>query len=239
MCGAASPRPAQTPSFQGVPRGTSGQAAIPSAEGRTACQTSTYGWPSTRTCGPADLGREPRLLRPRDEVVDQHAEPAPRPGGEAAHRRRQVVDAVQRLDHDPLDAQVVAPHLLDELGVVDALDPDPAGPRDPRASAPSTAIEPEAVTRGPVAAAADAAGRRATGSPSIRKPAPYPNDLRAPAPVLEHHRLLVRRHHRPAPAGLGVLDDQPGFGRDVGTGRGRRQEPDRRESAGPASGSAP
>ena len=38
---------------------------------------------------------------------------------------------VQHVDHDPLHAQVVAPHLLDQFGVVDALDQDPAGPGDP------------------------------------------------------------------------------------------------------------
>src|SRR3712207_7370121 len=41
-------------------------------------------------------------------------------------RSRQVVDAVQRLDHDTLDPQVVAPDLLDQLGVVLALDVDAA-----------------------------------------------------------------------------------------------------------------
>ncbi len=42
----------------------------------------------------------------------------------------EVVDAVQRLDDDPLDPQVVAPHLLHQLGVVLALDVDAAGTRD-------------------------------------------------------------------------------------------------------------
>ena len=31
---------------------------------------------------------------------------------------------MQRLDHDTLDPQVVAPHLLDELGIVQTFDPD-------------------------------------------------------------------------------------------------------------------
>src|SRR3546814_15562083 len=40
------------------------------------------------------------------------------------------VHAVQALDDDALVAQVVAPDLLDQLGVVDALDQDPAGAGD-------------------------------------------------------------------------------------------------------------
>src|SRR5205085_8092344 len=39
--GSATPRAAHTPSFQGVPRGTSGQAPMPTTAGRTAAQTST------------------------------------------------------------------------------------------------------------------------------------------------------------------------------------------------------
>src|SRR5437588_786660 len=41
MPGSATPKEAQTPSFQGIPRGTCGQATMPAAAGRTACQTST------------------------------------------------------------------------------------------------------------------------------------------------------------------------------------------------------
>ena len=53
------------------------------------------------------------------------------PARTSATRVVEVVDAVEALDHDALDAQVVAPHLLDQLGVVDALDPDAARPGDP------------------------------------------------------------------------------------------------------------
>ena len=52
------------------------------------------------------------------------------PGLEVAQLLAEVVDAVEVLDHHALDPQVVAPHLLDELGVVPSLDQDPAGPRD-------------------------------------------------------------------------------------------------------------
>src|SRR6266705_6664656 len=65
-------------------------------------------------------------------MIDKYAEPAGRPGGEAGHDRGQVVDTAEVLDHDADVAQVVAPDLLDELGVVPALDVDPARPGDPR-----------------------------------------------------------------------------------------------------------
>src|SRR3712207_8810512 len=51
------------------------------------------------------------------------------PGCEVAHRGGQVVDAVQHLHDDALDPQVVAPDLLDQLGVVASLDPDPRAAR--------------------------------------------------------------------------------------------------------------
>src|SRR5215212_9815182 len=75
---------------------------------------------------------DPRLLRPAYQVVDEHAEPPPGARPELADDRRQVVDAVQRLDDDALDAQVVAPDLLHELGIVLALDVDAPLAGDPR-----------------------------------------------------------------------------------------------------------
>ena len=56
----------------------------------------------------------------------------PGPGPERPDDLGQVVGAVERLDHHALDPQVVAPHPLDQLGVVDALDEDAAGPGHPR-----------------------------------------------------------------------------------------------------------
>ena len=66
-------------------------------------------------------------------MVDEHAEPAPGAGPELVDDVDQIVDAAEVLDHHSLDAQVVAPHLLDKLGVVAALDVDPAGERHPGA----------------------------------------------------------------------------------------------------------
>ena len=80
-------------------------------------------------------GRLVPLLAAGDEVVDQDAEPAAGPWSHGADGGREVVDAVEHLDDDTLDAQVVAPHLLDELGVVPPLDEDPGGPRGAGAGA--------------------------------------------------------------------------------------------------------
>ncbi len=109
--------------------GHAGQARDPTTRARTACQMSTYGSPTTRTWGPRHPRHDPGLLRPWDEMVDQHAELASLPGCERSDDRRQVVDAVQRLDHDARDAEVVAPYLLDQFGVMHALDVDPRGGR--------------------------------------------------------------------------------------------------------------
>ena len=48
------------------------------------------------------------------------------PGRNSRHGADEVVGAVQRLDDDAELAQVVAPHVLDQLGVVASLHPDPA-----------------------------------------------------------------------------------------------------------------
>ena len=76
-------------------------------------------------------GGQAGLLGPGDEVVDEHAEAALRRRAERGDGGGEVVDAVHRLDDDAELAQVVAPHVLEQLGVVAALDPDPAGRGDP------------------------------------------------------------------------------------------------------------
>ena len=123
------------PVFHSSPRGTSGHAASPSRSGLTACQMSTNGWSDDQHVraqrGAGDLCGDPALLGARHQVVDQHADPARRARAEVAQVLGQVVDAAEVLDHDALDAQVVAPDLLHQLGVVAALDEDPAGPGHP------------------------------------------------------------------------------------------------------------
>ena len=77
--------------------------------------------------GAAYVVGDPALLR----APAPDGRPAPRPddagaGPKSSRCAGEVVDAAQVLDDDALDAQVVAPHLLDQLGVVPALDEDPA-----------------------------------------------------------------------------------------------------------------
>ena len=132
--GSPTPSAEHTPAFQSVPFGTSGHASIPSAAGRTACHTSTYGVPVTSTCGWA-TAREAILLAPEHQVVEQHADARTRPRLQRGEHVGKVIGAVEALDDDTLDAEVVAPDELDQLGVVHAFHEDPARPGDPGASA--------------------------------------------------------------------------------------------------------
>src|SRR5215207_5786894 len=70
-----------------------------------------------------------RLLAPSHQVIDQDPELPPFSGGEVGHDAGEVVDAAEILDDHPNVAQVVAPDLLHQLGVVAPLDIDPAGQR--------------------------------------------------------------------------------------------------------------
>ena len=109
---------------------------------------------------------DPGLLGAGHQVVDEHAEPRAGPGRELGHDRGQVVDAAQVLHHHADVAQVVAPDLLDQLGVVQALDVDPAG-LGHLGPALRRRHRPEAVRRG--APAPGEAGRVSrTGRPSSR-----------------------------------------------------------------------
>ena len=166
--------------------------------------------------GAGDALRDPGLLRPRDEVVDQHADAALRSGLEVAEVVGEVVDAAEVLHHDALDPQVVAPDLLDELGVVAALDEDPARPGDtgPRAGHRDRARRRTRGRRG--CAAAD--GTREDHRPALEQEA-GPERERTPlaAPVLQGQRVdvAVDRDHLAAPVGGDLLDDHPELGRHL------------------------
>ena len=102
------------------------------------------------------------------------------PGCEVAQVVGQVVDAVEVLDDDALDPQVVAPDLLDQLGVVAALDEDPAGAGHPRLGAVARRPSPDAVRVGLAGRRPRRAAARITGRPSSRKPGPSGNVRRLP-----------------------------------------------------------
>ena len=161
-------RVAQIPSFHGCPLGTSGHRSSPSTRGRMPAHTSTNGCPVTSTAGCRTASARRDLLRAGDQVVEQHAEPPFGAGANSGDRGDEVVGAVHRLDDDAELAQVVAPDVLDELGVVLALDPDPARRGDLRGA-----------VAGDRARGGDPRGRRrrwaagftsVTGRPSSRKP---------------------------------------------------------------------
>ena len=121
---------------------------------------------------------------------------------------------MQRLDDDALDAQVVAPDLLDQLGVVLALDVDAAGARDPRPRA------------GHVRRARGAA-HRPGGAGLLR---PHQDDGTAVHPeagaervaldlaeaVLEVDDVLLAPDHGADETGARVLDDEVLLGLDGG-----------------------
>jgi hypothetical protein len=98
-------------------------------------------------------------------VVDQHPEAGVRAGTEVPHDGGEVVDALQVLDDDALDAQVVAPHPLHQLRVVAALHVDASRSGDTRACAGHG----DRARRGP-RRAGRAGPPVVTGRPSSRKP---------------------------------------------------------------------
>src|SRR4029450_8797509 len=73
--------------------------------------------------------RDLRFLAPRHQVIDEDPKPPPFSRREVSHDAGEVVDATEVLDDHPNVAQVVAPNLLHQLGVVATLDIDPAGQR--------------------------------------------------------------------------------------------------------------
>jgi hypothetical protein len=76
--------------------------------------------------GSGDLGGQSLLLRSGDEMVDEDAQQPLGAGPELGDRGLQMIDPVQRFDDDAELAQIVPPYVLEQFGIVLALDPDPA-----------------------------------------------------------------------------------------------------------------
>ena len=146
-------------------------------------------------------------------MIDEHAEAPPRAGAKLATIAGQVIDSLQVLHHDAHVAQVIAPDLLDQLGVVPALHVDPAGPGHPRPAARPPAGPGEASDPAPGRPGRAAAGTgltSVTGLPSSRNPAgPQREHPLAAEPVLQRDGVLLAGHHGAAEAAAGFLDDQP------------------------------
>ena len=77
------------------------------------------------------LGNNALLLRALNQVVDQNTQAAARARRELTNSTGEIIHAVQRLHNNALNAQIVAPDLLHELGVVQTLNPDAGGARHP------------------------------------------------------------------------------------------------------------
>ena len=149
----------------------------------------------------------------------------PGPGSNSAMIAGQVVHAVHHLDDDALDAQVVAPDLLDELGVVAALDVDPRPARDPGPGA-LNGDRPARGTRRSLPRIGES-GRRCGHRlgqghrPAVDEEAgPEREGPDPPAAVLEvddvHAAGLLDPDHGAHPAGLDLLDHEPRLRGHVG-----------------------
>ena len=99
-------------------------------DGRMPAQTSTNGCPVTSTSGPATVAARRCSFEPGTRWSTSTPRRRRGAGRERPHSRGELVDAVHRFDDDGRVAEVVAPHQLEQLGVVAALDPDAAGRGD-------------------------------------------------------------------------------------------------------------
>ena len=81
-----------------------------------------------------DARRNALLFRAGYEVIKQDPEAPLRTRPKRVDRPAKVIGTMERFDHDPHLAQFIAPDMLDELGVMDALNPDPMRQRDSGAS---------------------------------------------------------------------------------------------------------
>ena len=152
---------------------------MPTTDGFTACQMSMNGCPTTSACSPVTCPAMRDSLEPFTRWSTSTPSRRPGDGRNSRTMPGQVVDAVQRLHDDALDAQVVAPHLLDQLGVVLALDVD-RGPRGRRGPGRRRrTVDPEALRCGPDGAFCF--GRTRTTGPAVDPEARARAGRRAPS----------------------------------------------------------
>src|SRR5690606_14621204 len=130
-----------------------------------------------------------------------------------------VVDAVEHLDDDALDPQVITPDPLDELGVVATFHPDPGGACHPGAR---VAHRDRAAGGPPRRGRPGARSRRDESHRLAIDPEAGAERERAGASlaVLEHDHVLAAAlldpHHSTDPAAGHVLDDQTAIRGHVG-----------------------
>ncbi len=165
-----------------------------------------------------DGGRQAPLLGALDEMVEQDPETPCRPRPEAPHGGFEPVGAVEALDDDTLGPQVVAPDLLHELGVVDALDPDATGAGGAGRETLDGDRTRRGAAHGPVGGvgSGDAQG----DGPTVDEDAAVDvAELVVAAPVVTHDEQgWPELDDGPDDAGAPVLDDEAGAGVDHGPG---------------------
>ena len=142
-----------------------------------------------------DLVGDPRLLAARHEMINQYAEPPPALGGEVGHDRRQVIDAAEVLHHHADVTEVVAPDPLDQLGVVPALDVDPAGQGGPGPG--GRAGDRSGGGPGGCRGRARTGALSSTGRPSYSRPAPNGKLRRLPCRSSSTTRPFSQRSTAP------------------------------------------
>ncbi len=136
-------------------------------------------------------------------MVDEHAHAAAHPGPEAVELLVEVVDALEVLDDDALDPEVLAPHLLHELGVVPALHEDPAGQGDAGLPVGDRERSGRGARRACGRGTRDAEGHGL----ALEQEGPAERERALlPAEVLEHDHPGLDAHDRTAEPGRQLLD---------------------------------
>jgi hypothetical protein len=116
---------------------------------------------------------------------------------------------VERFDHDPQLAEVVAPHVLEELGIVLALDPDAARLRD---AGPGRTICRERARCGHLAGGRSLLRRADEGDgPSfVQEPARLPGEVsEVLLAIAQRECLVVPPHDVADEAARPILDHEP------------------------------
>jgi hypothetical protein len=157
---------------------------------------------------------QPRFLRTGHEMIDKHAEPSPGARPELLNNADKIIDATEELDYNSLDPQIIAPHLLNELGVVAAFDVDSTRLSHPGAGSRNH----HRAGRGP----SDSLGRRTSRRGQDNRFAvdeisgTYRKEFGTAVPVLKPHPAVFDAHHRADICRLRILDDHAEFYRQFG-----------------------
>src|SRR5256714_1887611 len=175
--GSATPSAAQTPSFHGCPRGTTGQARMPSRAGLTACQMSTYGCPVTSTSGEVTEATMRLSLVPATRWSTSTPSRRPGPGPKAP--------TAEGSSSIPSSGSTTTPSTRRSSPQIRSTRAASWMPstqirlaRATRAGCAGTATEPLAVSRRAGVATAARGRRNVTGAPSSRNPAGASGKLR-------------------------------------------------------------